>query len=202
MLSHLLPRQRRLASGGNAKPSRWGHSALPQFKLNIDGDRIAGRKRCFQRLVKQFIQMCRRGCRTFLRFFPSEHDVGALFPFWLLSILDVCTGHQRGPASHEARSESRFYDRGCLHQRRNCLVANRLTAAWKQGRQAGGRGYYESDPASGVAVSVVNVNPPRLERTSPEATCSPLSWTVRLDRKWRRGRSCYVTFLLNPRKSI
>ena len=74
------------------------------------------------------------------------------------------------------------------------MVANRLTAAWKQGRQGGGRGYYESDPASGVAVSVVNVNPPRLERTSPEATCSPLSWTVRLDRKWRGGRSCYVTF--------
>jgi hypothetical protein len=25
-----------------------------------------------------------------------------------------------------------------------------------------------------------------------EATCSPLSWTVRPDRKWRRGKGCYV----------
>ena len=56
-----------------------GYSALARFKFNIDGDRIAGRKRCLQRLVKQFIKMCRRGCRTFLRFFLSEHTVGALF---------------------------------------------------------------------------------------------------------------------------
>jgi hypothetical protein len=34
---------------------------------------------CFQRLVKQFIQMCRRGFRTFPRFFLSEHDFGAFF---------------------------------------------------------------------------------------------------------------------------
>ena len=57
---------------------------LARFKLNIDGDRIAGRKRCFQRLVKQFIQMCRRGFRTFPRFFLSEHDLGAFFAFVFL----------------------------------------------------------------------------------------------------------------------
>jgi hypothetical protein len=70
----------------SAKPWRCGYSALARFKLNIDGDRIAGWKRCFQRFVKQFIQMCRRGCRTFLRFFLSEHDFGAFFAFVSLYI--------------------------------------------------------------------------------------------------------------------
>jgi hypothetical protein len=50
------------------------------FKVNIDGDRIAGRKRFFQCLVKQVIHMCYRGWR-FLRVFRDEHDVGALFAF-------------------------------------------------------------------------------------------------------------------------
>jgi hypothetical protein len=32
-----------------------------RFKVNVDGDRIAGWKRFFQRLVKQIIQVCQRG---------------------------------------------------------------------------------------------------------------------------------------------
>src|SRR5271170_7997893 len=51
------------------------------FEVNIDGDRIAGRKRFFQCLVKQVIHMCYRGWMRFLRFFWDEHDVGAFFAF-------------------------------------------------------------------------------------------------------------------------
>lgn len=51
------------------------------FEVNIDGDRIARRKRFFQRLVKQVIHMCYRGWMRLLRIFGGEHDVGALFAF-------------------------------------------------------------------------------------------------------------------------
>jgi hypothetical protein len=101
--THPLPRQRRLASEGSAKPWRCGYSALARFKARHRWRSDRWPESCFQRLVKQFIQMCRRGCRTFLHFFQSEHDFGALFRFCLLSILDVCTGSQRGRQLHVKR---------------------------------------------------------------------------------------------------
>ena len=39
------------------------------FKPNFDGDRMAGRKRFFQRVVKQFIQMGHRVWTTFMLIF-------------------------------------------------------------------------------------------------------------------------------------
>jgi hypothetical protein len=63
------------------------------FKVNIDGDRIAGRKRFVQRLVKQVILMCYRGWKRFLRIFRGEHDFAAFFHFPLLSISGVCTSN-------------------------------------------------------------------------------------------------------------
>jgi len=62
------------------KPGCYVYSVLGGFKVNIDGDRVAGRKCLFQCLVKQIIHMCHRGV-GFLRVFRDEHDFGAFFAF-------------------------------------------------------------------------------------------------------------------------
>ena len=59
---------------------RYRYSVSGRLKLDIYRNRIAGRKRFFQCLVKQVIHMRYRGWR-FLRVFRDEHDVGALFAF-------------------------------------------------------------------------------------------------------------------------
>jgi hypothetical protein len=85
-----------VASEPSAKAGSYGHSVPGGLKVNIDGDRIARRKRFFQRLVKQVILMRYRGSKRFLRIFRGEHDLGAFFTFVSLSISGVCTINQRG----------------------------------------------------------------------------------------------------------
>jgi hypothetical protein len=83
------------------------------------------------------------------------------------------------------------------------LVANRLTAAWKQGRQGGGRGYdypTKVTPASGVAVLVENVSP--LPRANIAGGDMLTLITDGSPRPQVAVAAKIVTFLLNPGTSI
>jgi hypothetical protein len=75
------------------------------------------------------------------------------------------------------------------------LVANRLTAAWKQGRQGGGRGYdypTKVTPASGVAVLVENVSPLPRANIAGGAHAHPYHGRFALTASGRRTKACYV----------
>ena len=109
---HALPPLRRLAcaSERSAKPRCYGYSVLGGFKVNIDGGRIAGRERFFQRLVEQVIHMCYRGWKRFLRIFRGEHDFVAAFFAFVSSVYRVfAPATTRGVRLHLKRGPNRAF---------------------------------------------------------------------------------------------
>ena len=73
MFSGLLFRK----PGAAHAPNRDGR--LVRCTFDIDGDRIARRKRLVEGLVEQFIHMPYSGGRQCVRFFCKLHDEGAFF---------------------------------------------------------------------------------------------------------------------------
>jgi hypothetical protein len=109
------------------------------FKVNIDGDRIAGRKRFVQRLVKQVILMCYRGWKRFLRIFRGEHDFAAFFTF-LSSVYGVFAPATKGERTiaRKAHPNRAFGDRNCYLKEPWQRTA---WPAWKRRQQGSDQGY-------------------------------------------------------------
>jgi len=67
-----------------------------------------------------------------------------------------------------------------LTSKKDAFAANRLAAAFKRWRQGSGQGYdHPTKVVTRERDGWLWTSAPCLDQTLQEATCSPLSWTVR-----------------------